>query len=114
VAGALNQFPQLSQPIKRSGDGTQVLNQDVASAAFAGGPNYYGSAKDGDGDYVVFQVESITPASGAVPAQARTYMENAVRDSLFGEFITSIRDEAGLKINQPALNQVLALSSTGN
>ncbi|MDB5563012.1 MAG: PpiD [Hyphomicrobiales bacterium] len=114
VASTLNQFPQLSQPIKRTGDGSQVLNQDVANAAFAGGPNYYGSSKNGDGDYVVFQVESITPAAGTAPAQARSYMDNAIRDSLFGEFITGVRNEAGLRVNDAALNQVLALSSTGN
>jgi peptidyl-prolyl cis-trans isomerase D len=114
VASALNQLPQLSQPLKRTGDGTQVLNRDVASAAFAGGANYYGSSKNGDGDYVVFQVVDITLATGAIPAQSRTYMDNTVRNSLFNEFILGIRDEAGLKVNQAALNQVLALGPNGN
>lgn len=115
VAASLNQFPILSQPIKRAGDGTSVLNKDVAEAVFAGGASHFGSARDGDGDYVVFQVVEITPAADSAELeQIRTYVERASRESLFGDFMAGVRDEAGLRINRQALNQLIGVdASTG-
>jgi peptidyl-prolyl cis-trans isomerase D len=120
VAGGLNQFPVISQPITRAGDKTagdssSVLNATVAAAAFDGGAGHYGYALDGDGDYVIFQVAAITPASAALPEQAKTQVENSIKDSLYGDFIGGLRQDDGLRINQQALNQALALDpNAGN
>jgi len=114
VASSVNLLPILSQPITRQGDqsaggaGT-VLDTQVAQAAFAGGAGHYGYAVDGDGDYVVFQVQAITPASAALSAQLTTSLQNSVRDSLYGSFINGLREDSGLRINQGALNQALNL-----
>lgn len=107
VAASLNQFPILSQPLKRSGDGTSVLNQDVAAAAFAGGAEHFGSARNGDGDYVVFEVVEVTPAPEAQQEEIRAYVEQTSRESLFSDFTTGVRDEAGLRINRQTLDQLL-------
>jgi peptidyl-prolyl cis-trans isomerase D len=120
IAASLNQFPILSQAITRQGDKAtdgagSVLNQAVAQAAFDGGPGHYGYAIDGDGDYVVFQVQAINAATGTLPAQATTAVQNSIRDSFYGSFIDGLRQDDGLKINQGALNQALAVDpNTGN
>jgi peptidyl-prolyl cis-trans isomerase D len=118
VAAGLNQFPILSQPITRQGDTStggagSVLDAAVAQAAFNGGPGHFGYALDADGDYVVFQVQAITPASGTLSAQTKTAVENSIRDSLYGSFIGGLRQDQGLRINQAALSQVLNLDGSG-
>ena len=115
VALSINQFPSLSQPLTRSGDGTRVLNQDVASAAFGGGEGHFGSAVNGDGDHVVFQVVEIQSGTESEPAaaQARAFVTDSTRQSLYTDFITGLRDEAGLRVNQQTLNQILALGTSG-
>lgn len=113
VALTLNQFPVLSQPLSRSGDGTAVLNQTVASAAFAGGEGHFGAAANGDGDQVVFRVVEIQPAADTEMAQAKQYLDETTRQSLYVDFMSGLRDEAGMRINQQTLNQILALDTTG-
>lgn len=113
IALTLNQFPILSQPMSRNGDGTNVLNQEVAAAAFAGGEGHFGSAKNGDGDYVVFQVVEITPASEDAAAPARDFVEKASRETLYSDFVAGLRDEAGIRINRQTLDKIIALGSTG-
>jgi peptidyl-prolyl cis-trans isomerase D len=116
VAESLNQLPILSQPITRQGDKTAggagtVLDTAVAQAAFDGGNGHFGYAVNGDGDYVVFDVEAVNVASGELAPQTKTAVENSVRNSLYGNFIGSLRQDQGLKINQQVLNQVLALDT---
>ena len=111
VAVSLNQFPILSQPLKRGGDGTNVLNQDVAAAAFSGGSGHFGSAKNSDGDYVLFQVVDVTPAA-ETPPTIRSYLEQANQQSLFDDFIAGVRDEAGLRIYRQVLDQLIGLDAT--
>lgn len=113
VATERSQFASVSQAITRSGDKTPALNQTVAAAAFAGGPDSHGSAVDGDGDYVVFHVVDVTPATDAGLANAKTFLEEKTRDSLYADFIGGLRDEAGIKLNQKALSQVLQLDTAG-
>ncbi|HHY49122.1 MAG TPA: hypothetical protein GYA10_05180 [Alphaproteobacteria bacterium] len=113
VAASLNQFPTLSQPLSRSGDGTPVLNQTVANEAFNGPEGYFGAAQNGDGDHVVFRVVEVLPAETGSDTEARTYLDEATRQSLYTGFIAGLRDEAGIRVNQQALNQILALDVTG-
>lgn len=108
IAVAHNQFPQLSQPFNRQGDGTSVINAAVAGMAFEGGVDHYGAALDGDGDYVVFKVVEIMPATDAPPATLVDYIDGSVRDALYGEFVKGLQDDAGLRVNDAALQSVLA------
>ncbi|WP_158625984.1 peptidylprolyl isomerase [Arsenicitalea aurantiaca] len=108
VGMQVNQFPTLSQPLSRAGDGTQVLDGAVAEAAFGGGVGHVGSAVNGAGDYVVFRVVEITPAQSEPAPETREFVTEALRDSLYLDFVAGLRDEAGLRINQSALNQLLA------
>lgn len=111
IAVSLNQFPILSQPLSRSGDGTAVLNQDVAAAAFAGGPNHFGSARNGDGDYVVFQVVEVVAATTEPTDAARTFVEEASRETLYGDFVNGLRDAAGIRLNRQTFDQLIALDA---
>ncbi len=108
VAIAYNLFPQFSAPMGRTGDGTPVINETVADAIFSGGMGHFGSALNGDGDYVVFQVTDVTPATVAPDPQIVSVLENDVRDGLFNEFVSGIRDQAGLRINQQVLSSLLS------
>jgi peptidyl-prolyl cis-trans isomerase D len=114
IAASLNLFPVLSQPITRQGDqsaggAATVLNGAVAQAAFAGGPDHFGYAVDADGDYVIFQVQAITPATAPPSPQITASLQNSLRDSLYGGFINGLRIDSGLRINQGALNQAINL-----
>lgn len=114
LAVSVNQFPQLSQPMTRLGDGTPSFDGSVAATIFAGGPEHFGAARNQDGDYVVFKVVEVTPAEGEGDAATRDYVANSTRDSLYGQFVSALRDDAGVRINQGVLNQVLALDAGGN
>lgn len=109
VAAGLNQFPVLSNPLGRSGDGTSVINQTVAGEIFNGGPEHFGTAVNGDGDYVVFRVVEVTPAAEAAAPQARQFVEDSTRDSLYADFVTGLRDQSGVSINRQALDRALSL-----
>jgi peptidyl-prolyl cis-trans isomerase D len=112
AAAALNQFPVLSQPLGRNGDGTPVIDQAVGEAIFAGGPNHFGAAINGDGDQVVFHVVEVTPATVAEAAPSlKEFIDSSVRDSIYADFETGLRDQAGLKINQQALMNLLGLNT---
>jgi peptidyl-prolyl cis-trans isomerase D len=113
AAAALNQFPVLSQPLTRNGDGTPVLNQAVASAIFDGGPDHFGAAQNGDGDQVIFRVVEITPAETTeAAANVKTFVQNSMTDALDADFQRGLLDAAGLKVNQQALMSLLGLNTT--
>lgn len=113
AAAALNQFPVLSQPLSRNGDGTTVLNQAVAAAIFDGGPDHFGAAQNGDGDQVIFHVVEITPADTAeAAANVKAFVSNSMTDGLDADFQRGLLDMAGLKVNQQALLNLLGLNST--
>lgn len=112
VAVAHNQFPQLSQPITRNGDDTPVLTAQVAASAFAGGVGHFGAAQNEDGDYVVFQVVEVIQAAPETNEQARSFVSEAARNTLYSDFVTGLRDDFGVRVNQQAINQLLALDTT--
>src|SRR5690606_19617307 len=111
VAMATNQFPQLSQPISRNGDGTPVLTPQVAASAFSGGVGHYGAAQNEDGDYVIFQVVEVIPAAAETNEQARGFVTEAARDTLYSDFVTGLRDELGVRVNQGAVDRLFALDT---
>jgi peptidyl-prolyl cis-trans isomerase D len=107
VAASLNQFPILSQPMTRSGDGTSVLNQAVASAVFNGGEGHFGAAVNGDGDHVIFQVVEVTPGTQATP-EVLNFLADGTRQSLYAGFVGGVRQDAGLTINRQVFDQVVS------
>lgn len=111
VAASYNVFPQISAPFTRFGAEDGSIDAAVASAVFAGGDTHSGSAVSQSGEFVVFQVVDVTPAEGPLEAQANDSLENEARIGLYGDFVTAVRDDAGLRINQQALQQTLELNT---
>jgi peptidyl-prolyl cis-trans isomerase D len=58
-------------------------------------------------------VNQVNPASGDVAPQLADTLANAARDSLYAEFVTGLRNEAGVHVNQQVLQQILDLSGAG-
>lgn len=113
IALSMNTFPSLSPPITRAGDEAGFIDSAVAAAAFGGGEGHFGSAVNAQGEQVVFQVLEIIPAAEP-PAQALTdYLQQTTEQSLFTAFVTGLRDQAGVRINQQVLEQALGLDQTG-
>jgi peptidyl-prolyl cis-trans isomerase D len=111
VAASYNVFPQISAPFTRFGSEDGTIDGAVASAAFAGGENHHGSAVSQGGEFIVFQVTDVTPADGPLEEAANASLENEARIGIYGDFVSAVRDDAGLRINQQALSQVLALNT---
>jgi peptidyl-prolyl cis-trans isomerase D len=110
IAASYNVFPQLSSPFNRFGSEGSI-DATVASAAFAGDATHHGSAVNQAGEFIVFQVVDLVPAEGPLAEAANAQLENEVRIGLYGDFVTAVRDDAGLRINQQALSQTLALNT---
>lgn len=111
VAASYNVFPQLSTPFTRFGSTDGSIDGTVASAVFAGGADHHGTAVSQAGEFIVFQVVDIIPAEGPLETQANASLENEARVGIYGDFVTAVRDEAGLRINQQALEQALSLNT---
>lgn len=111
VATSFNVFPQLSSPFTRFGAADGSIDGAVASSVFAGDEDHHGSAVSQSGEFIVFDVVDVIPAEGPLEEAANASLENEARIGLYGDFVTAVRDEAGLRINQQALQQTLALNS---
>ncbi|KRA48848.1 hypothetical protein ASD80_17215 [Devosia sp. Root635] len=111
VAASYNVFPQISAPFTRFGSEDGSIDAAVASAAFAGDANHHGSAVSQAGDFIVFQVTDLTAAEGPLQEAANASLENEARIGIYGDFVTAIRDDARMTINQQALQQVLELNT---
>lgn len=111
IAASYNVFPQISAPFTRFGSEDGTIDGAVASAAFAGDENHHGSAVSQGGEFIVFEVTDLTPATGPLEEAANASLENEARIGLYGDFVSAVRDDAGLRINQQALSQALALNT---
>lgn len=113
AAVAANQFPQLSQPLSRSGD-AGTIDGAVATEIFKGGEGHYGSAINAQGDHVVFQVVEIVPPAAdspdSVPAVA--FVEKSTRDALYADFIAGVTRGVSLRVNDQVLSQVLGANTS--
>lgn len=109
VAVNNNLFPQISEPYGRGGDGGQEITASVASATFGGGEGHVGSARNAAGDFVIFEVTSVIPAEAPVEDLDRQFLQDSIRSSVYSDFVTGLRDDAGLRINQEVLRQALGL-----
>ncbi len=63
------------------------------------------------GEFLVFAVTDLTPAEGPLEEAAQASIENEARIGIYGDFVSAVRDDAGLRINQQALQQALALNT---
>lgn len=109
IADSYNVFPQFSAPFSRFGSEDGSIDASVAGAVFAGGADHHGAAMSQDGDYIVFQVSDVTPAAEPLDANAQASLDNEARIGIYAEFVSAVRDSVGLRINQQALNDALAL-----
>ena len=110
VASRYNTFPQISTPFTRFGSPDGTIDGTIASAAFAGGPNLVDTAVAEDGSVTVFQVTSAIPSGTTLDATVVDSLDQEAQIGLYGEFVAGVRDDAGLRINQQALNEALALT----
>lgn len=107
VASQVGAFPQVSTPIGRAGDGT-FIGQNVAQAAFEGGVGYAGSARNAEGEYVVFQVDDIQAAdTTGTDQEVASTLADVLSQSAYTQFIAAIETDAGLGVNQQALQDVM-------
>ena len=111
VAAAYNVFPQLSAPFTRFGAQDGTIDGAVAQAAFAGDATHHGSAVSQSGEFIVFQVTDLTEPAAPLEASASATLENEARIGIYGEFVTAVRDDARMVINQQTLQQVLATNT---
>jgi peptidyl-prolyl cis-trans isomerase D len=111
VAASYNVFPQLSAPFARFGSDDGTVDSAIATAAFAGDADHHGAAVSQSGEFVVFQVVDMTAAEGLLEASASSSLENEVRIGIYGDFVSAVRDDARMVINQQALQQALALDT---
>lgn len=103
----LNAFPQLSAPFTRFGSEDGLIDSTVAAAAFAGGQDHAGAVVNESGEQVVFQVVDDAAPSTPLESVALESLNAESRAGLTSEFVAAVRDDAGLRINQQALNQLL-------
>lgn len=103
----LSAFPQLSTPFTRFGSEDGLIDGALASAAFAGGPDHAGSVVNEAGEVVVFQVVDTTAPTEPLDTATRVSLDTETRAGLYSEFVAALRDDAGLRINQQVLNQLL-------
>lgn len=103
----LSAFPQLSAPFTRFGSEDGLIDQTLAAAAFAGGPDHVGSVVNEAGEVVVFQVVDTVAPNAAFDDAIIATLDDEARTGLQSEFVAAVRDDAGLRINQQALNQLL-------
>jgi peptidyl-prolyl cis-trans isomerase D len=112
AAVAANQFPQLTQPLGRSGDGG-TIDATVATEIFKGAEGRSGSAVNAQGDHVVFQVVEIVPPAADAPdsAPAVAFVEKSTRDALYADFVAGVTRGVSLRVNDQVLSQVLGANT---
>ncbi len=106
IAASLNIFPQISTPFTRFGAEDGSVDATVAASVFAGGPDHAGSVVSEDGQFIVFQVVD-SAAGEPLQAEVVASFDNEARAGLYSEFVAALRDDAGLRVNQQALTQLL-------
>ncbi|HWV22112.1 MAG TPA: SurA N-terminal domain-containing protein [Devosia sp.] len=110
VALSLNLFPQLSPPFSRFGSDDGSIDSTIAQAAFNGGPDLKGSVVSSTGEFLVFEVVDNTVPTEPLETAAADNLQNEAKNGVYGDFVSAVRDDAGLRINQQALTQLLTLN----
>lgn len=107
IAFELNTFPQISTPFTRFGSEDGFIDGTLASAVFAGGPGHKGSVVSESGEFIVFDVVDNAAPAEALDAQILASLGSEARNGIYAEFVSALRDDAGLRVNQQALTQLL-------
>lgn len=107
IGVSMSVFSQVSPQFTRFGSQDGLVDSVLAGAAFAGGADYAGTVTDQNGDFIVFQVVGTTEPTAPLPADALASINNEGRAGLYSEFVSAVRDTAGLRINQQALSNLL-------
>ncbi|WP_449395850.1 SurA N-terminal domain-containing protein [Devosia riboflavina] len=110
LALSLNLFPQLSAPFSRFGSDDGSVDNVMAQAAFNGGPEHKGSVVSSSGEFIVFEVVDNTVPTEPLETAAADNLQNEAQGGVYADFVGAIRDDAGLRINQQALTQLLTLN----
>src|SRR5690606_378803 len=110
VAMSLNLFPQISTPFSRFGSDDGSIDNVVAQEAFNGGPDHAVSVVSSTGEFYVFQVVESGPAEELLDEQTVAALSSEARADVYSEFVSALRDDVGLRINQQALTQLLTLN----
>ncbi|MCR6634968.1 peptidylprolyl isomerase [Devosia sp.] len=110
LALTLNLFPQLSPPFSRFGSDDGSIDSVIAQAAFNGGPEHKGSVVSSTGEFIVFEVVENTVPTEPLETAAADNLQNEAKSGVYGDFVGAVRDDAGLRINQQALQQLLTLN----
>jgi peptidyl-prolyl cis-trans isomerase D len=84
----------------------EILSPDVIVEIFNGDENNIGSAINNDGDYIIFHVVNVSEYE-AENIAATEFIDNSIIDSLYSEFSTGLLEDAGMKINQETLSQII-------
>ena len=113
IALEMNTFPSLSPAITRSGDEAGIVDRAVAAEVFAGGEGHFGSAVNAQGEHVVFHVVEVIPAPDPATDAVQDFLKQAQEQSLYSAFVTGLRDQVGMRVNQQTLSQALGLDQTG-
>lgn len=107
IAAELNSFPQISSPFTRFGADDGSVDPTVAAAAFAGGPESAGSVVSESGEFLVFQVVDSGTTAEPLTADAVEMINAEARNGLYAELVSALRNDAGLRVNDQALRQLL-------
>ena len=113
IALEMNTFPSLSPAITRSGDEAGIVDRAVAAEVFAGGEGHFGSAVNAQGEHVVFHVVEVIPAPDPATDAVQDFLKQAQEQALYSAFVTGLRDQVGMRVNQQTLSQALGLDQTG-
>lgn len=99
-------------PFKRSAT-VEGLSSQAVTAAFEGGMGSVHDAAGPTSDRIVFVVEGITTPAFFAEAQTSQELANQLADgignALLAEFITDRETDAGVSVNQPALNRAIGM-----
>ncbi len=107
IAMELNTFPQISQPFTRFGAEDGSIDGTLASAVFSGGPEHKGSVVSESGEFIVFEIIDAAAPAEPFSADVLANLSNDARNGIYGDFVAALRDDAGLRVNQQAMRQLL-------
>lgn len=107
IAMSLSTFPQISSPFTRFGSEDGTIDQVTAAAVFAGGPNHRGTVINENGEFIVFEVMDETLPAEGLDAAIVDNLNGEAQNDLFGDFIAAVRDDAGLRVNEQAMTNLI-------
>lgn len=108
VASERGQIAETSGTFARGSAG-MLIDQDLAQAAFQGGEGHASYLTTQNGNVIVFQVTDVVAGASDGPSQVATTLQDSFSDLLYSGFVEGLRQDAGIRINEQALNRVIGL-----